>query len=100
MESESCAKLFKCVHGYYMRVYDVLSAACSKCYEPAFPNSGKLANFEKRLTELADKFDNKPRCAEGCTTDSIDYLMDLHETFVEDNAASKFLYIISSIRPQ
>ena len=82
--------LFECVHSYYKRVYDVLSDACPKCYRPAFKNSGKLAKFEQRLTGLATKFDDKPRCYEGCTTDTVDYLQNLHDTFVEESAASKF----------
>ena len=81
--------LFECVHSYYKKVYDVLSV-CPKCYRPAFKNSGKLAKFKERLTVLAIKFDDKPRCYEGCTTDTVDYLQNLHDTFVEESAASKF----------
>merc|ERR1712176_1461171 len=61
--------------------------ACEKCYGPAFIRSGKIAKFEERLTSLATKFDDKPRCYEGCTTDTVDYLQNLHDTFVEEIAA-------------
>ena len=89
-ETESCAMLFQCVHSYYMRVYDVLSDACPECYRRAFMNSGKLAKFKERLAGLATKFDDRPRCYEGCTTDTVEYLQNLHDTFVEESAASKF----------
>ena len=82
-ETESCAMLFECVHSYYMRVYDVLSDACPECYRRAFMKSGKLAKFKERLAGLATKFDDRPRCYEGCTTDTVDYLQNLHDTFVE-----------------
>ena len=89
-ETESCAMLFQCVHSYYMRVYDVLSDACPECYRRAFMKSGKLAKFKERLAGLATKFDDRPRCYEGCTTDTVDYLQNLHDTFAEESAASKF----------
>jgi len=72
-----------------MKVYDVLVDECPKCYGPSFVRSGKLAKFEERLTGLAAKFDDKPRCIEGCTADGIDYIQNLHDTFVEESAASE-----------
>ena len=90
--------LFECVHSYYKRVYDVLSSDCPKCYRPAFMNSGKLAKLKERLTGLATKFDDKPRCYEGCTTDTVDYMQNLHDTFVEKRAASKFPFSYLSLQ--